>query len=86
MNAFQPFRRLLAALMLCGSGLSLAQNYPDRPITIIVPFTPGGVSDITARPLSVVMSSDLGQSVIIDNKGGAGGAIGMAATAKADKA
>ena len=83
MTAFHPFRCLLADLMLCGSGLSLAQNYPDRPITIIVPFTPGGVSDITARPLSVVMSSDLGQSVIIDNKGGAGGAIGMAAAAKA---
>ena len=71
---------------LLASGAVVAQNtsaWPTKPITIIVPFTPGGVSDITARPLSVVMSSDLGQSVIIDNKGGAGGAIGMAAAAKA---
>ena len=60
-----------------------AQNYPDRPMTIIVPFTPGGVSDITARPLGVAMTANLGQPIMIDNKGGAGGAIGMAAAAKA---
>ena len=60
-----------------------AQTYPDRPITIVVPFTPGGVSDITARPLSIGLTADLGQNVIIENKGGAGGAIGMAAASKA---
>jgi tripartite-type tricarboxylate transporter receptor subunit TctC len=49
---------------------------------MIVPFTPGGVSDITARPLAIGMAANLGQTVVIDNKGGAGGAIGMAATAK----
>lgn len=73
-------------LALCAflfSASALAQNYPDRPITIMVPFTPGGVSDITARPLSVGLAAELGQSVIIENKGGAGGAIGMAAAAKA---
>ncbi len=60
-----------------------AQTYPDRPMTIIVPFTPGGVSDVTARPLSAAMSANLGQPIVIDNRGGAGGAIGMAAAAKA---
>jgi len=61
----------------------VAQTYPERPITIIVPFTPGGVSDITARPLAASMSSNIGQPIVIENKGGAGGAIGMAAAAKA---
>ncbi len=62
---------------------ALAQTYPDRPITMVVPFTPGGVSDITARPLAIGMSANLGQNVVIDNKGGAGGAIGMSAAARA---
>jgi tripartite-type tricarboxylate transporter receptor subunit TctC len=60
-----------------------AQNYPEHPLTIVVPFTPGGVSDITARPLAAAMSTNLGQSIVIDNKGGAGGAIGMAAASRA---
>ena len=59
-----------------------AQTYPDRPITMVVPFTPGGVSDVTARPLAVGMSANLGQTIVIENKGGAGGAIGMSAVAK----
>jgi tripartite-type tricarboxylate transporter receptor subunit TctC len=50
---------------------------------MIVPFTPGGVSDITARPLAIGMANNLGQNIVIDNRGGAGGAIGMSATAKA---
>ena len=77
-----------AKCLLTGSALlaglaGQAQTYPDRLITILVPFTPGGVSDITARPLSIGLAADLGQSVIIENKGGAGGAIGMAAAARA---
>ena len=60
-----------------------AQAYPGRPVTMVVPFTPGGVSDVTARPLAVAMAANLGQNIVIENKGGAGGAIGMAATAKA---
>ena len=83
MGPFSAFKRLGIGWALCLSGAVMAQTYPDHPITIVVPFTPGGVSDITARPLSVGMAADLGQSVIIENKGGAGGAIGMAAAAKA---
>ncbi len=60
-----------------------AQTYPDHSLTIVVPFTPGGVSDITARPLAAAMKANLGQPIVIDNKGGAGGAIGMALAAKA---
>lgn len=60
-----------------------AQGFPDRPISMIVPFTPGGVSDITARPLAIGMAVNLGHNIVIDNRGGAGGAIGMSATAKA---
>ena len=71
-----------AALTLTTLAAS-AQNYPDRPLTVVVPFTPGGVSDVTARPLAAAMSTQLGQPIVIDNKGGAGGAIGMAAVARA---
>ena len=73
---------LAVALLASGVGAA-AQTYPDRPITMVVPFTPGGVSDITARPLAIGMAANLGQNVVIENKGGAGGAIGMAAAAKA---
>jgi tripartite-type tricarboxylate transporter receptor subunit TctC len=79
-------RSVLAAVGLAAAltmGAASAQTYPERPVTIIVPFTPGGVSDITARPLAAGLTADLGQSVIIENRGGAGGAIGMAAAAKA---
>ncbi len=83
MNTQLWAKRLSLTFALTSSLLAQAQTFPDRPLTILVPFTPGGVSDITARPLSIGLSADLGQSVIIENKGGAGGAIGMAAAAKA---
>ena len=60
-----------------------AQDYPGRPITLIVPFPPGGVADNVARPVAQALSKQLGQPVIIENKQGAGGGIGMAQVAKA---
>ncbi len=60
-----------------------APAYPTRPITMIVPFPPGGVADIVARPVAEAMSRDLGQAVVIENRPGAGGGIGMGAAAKA---
>ena len=60
-----------------------AQTYPNRAITMVVPFPPGGIADITGRPLAVAMSKVLGQPVVVENKAGAGGAIGHALVAKA---
>ncbi|MFN6406103.1 MAG: tripartite tricarboxylate transporter substrate binding protein, partial [Limnohabitans sp.] len=65
----------LSLLALAGATVH-AQTFPERPITMIVPFTPGGVSDITARPLAIGMANNLGHNIVIDNRGGAGGAIG----------
>lgn len=58
-------------------------QYPERPITMIVPFPPGGVADTVARPIADALSRELGQSVVVDNKGGAGGAIGTGQAARA---
>ena len=78
---------LLAALLLATHGWCAAQSnqsaWPAKPITMIVPFPPGGLADLVARPVAEAMSRDLGQPVIIENKAGAGGGIGMAYTAKA---
>src|SRR5438128_10842249 len=73
------------ALALAGAcGFAAAQAaYPNKPITMIVPFPPGGLADIVARPVAEAMSRDLGQPVVNENKGGAGGGIGMSQVAKA---
>jgi tripartite-type tricarboxylate transporter receptor subunit TctC len=77
-------RILLAAGLAAAAGLAVAQAaYPTRPVTMIVPFPPGGLADIVGRPVAEAMSRDLGQPVVIENKGGAGGGIGMAQAAKA---
>ena len=63
--------------------LSAQETWPTRPITMIVPFPPGGVADTVGRPIAEALSRQLGQSVIVENKAGAGGGIGMAFVAKA---
>jgi tripartite-type tricarboxylate transporter receptor subunit TctC len=77
---------VLAAIACSGSGAASAQTgaYPSRPVRIIVPFTPGGTTDIFARLVGDKLSQALGQQFIIDNRGGAGGNIGADAVAKAD--
>jgi tripartite-type tricarboxylate transporter receptor subunit TctC len=58
------------------------EDYPSRPITMVVPFPPGGVADAVGRPVAEAMGRYLKQSVVVENKGGAGGGIGMAQVAK----
>jgi tripartite-type tricarboxylate transporter receptor subunit TctC len=64
-------------------GGAAAQDYPNRPITLVVPFPPGGSTTIVARIVADKMSEALGQSIIVDNRGGAGGTIGTRAVSKA---
>ncbi len=76
---------MAAALLLSAAALAPAQAqapFPSKPITMIVPFPPGGLADIVARPVAEAMSRDLGQPVVIENKAGAGGGIGMGLAAK----
>jgi len=77
---------LLAAGLICGAVANLANAadaYPSKVITMVVPFPPGGVADTVARPVAAAMEKHLKGSIIIENKGGAGGAIGMGQVARA---
>jgi len=69
------------AMLLVSS--AFAQTWPAKSVRVIVPFAPGGGADLTARPVSQKLSEALGQQFVVDNRGGAGGAIGMELTAKA---
>ena len=70
-------------LALCQAPLALAQTYPTKPIRLIVPFPAGGATDLFARSLSQKLGERLGQSVVVDNKPGAGGTLGSDLAAKA---
>ena len=83
--------RFLRLALACGalgllapaSALAQAQSYPNRPVVMIVPFAPGGSTDVIARVVADAMRYPLGQSVIAETRAGAGGSIGTAAIAKA---
>src|SRR5262249_6860505 len=75
---------LLAAFsVLAISVPALAQTYPTRPITLVVPFAPGGSASTAARSVADKMGDLLGQQIVIDNRGGAGGTVATRAVAKA---
>jgi len=63
---------------------AFAQSYPDRPIRMIVPFAPAGITDVSARLVAQQMSVSLGQSIVVENRAGGGGSIGTTAVARAD--
>lgn len=72
------FNNLLLSLAVTAfTGLASAQGYPTKPVTMIVPFAAGGPTDTVARQLASVMSKSMGQTVIVENVGGAGGTIGV---------
>ena len=85
----QKFRRQWLQAALIGAALSfvgsaMAQNYPSKPIRLVVPFTPGGVTDTSGRLIAEQLSKRLGQQVIVDNKPGASGNIGTQQVAMAE--
>ncbi len=76
-------RLLTAGLLAAVSSMSFASAWPDKPVRVIVVYPPGGVSDSVTRAISEKLSNSLGVSFVVENKGGAGGTVGMADIAKA---
>jgi tripartite-type tricarboxylate transporter receptor subunit TctC len=74
---------VLAVLVHTGAAHAQASKYPDKPITLVIPFAVGGPTDVVARMMSIPMAKSLGQSVIVENVNGAGGTIGANKVAKA---
>ena len=75
-------KTLLALVLFAFSTLSLGQAYPSKPVRLIIPFPPGGSNDVVGRAIGQQLGERLGQSVVIDNRGGAGGIIGTNEAAK----
>jgi tripartite-type tricarboxylate transporter receptor subunit TctC len=74
---------LVLVCLLCVAGISNAEDYPSRPIALVVPFPPGGSTTVVARIVGDKLSATLGQQIVVENKGGAGGTIGTRFVAKA---
>jgi tripartite-type tricarboxylate transporter receptor subunit TctC len=76
-------KTVLAFLLAALSGLAFSQTYPAKPVRLIIPFPPGGSNDVVGRAIGQQLAERLGQSVVIDNRGGAGSVIGTNEAAKA---
>src|SRR5204863_5090541 len=75
-------RDVFLAMALCAANSAFAQSWPSKPLKMIVPFPPGGAVDILGRAVSTKLSDALGQGVVVENRAGAGGAVGSEAAAK----
>src|SRR5688500_17599404 len=75
--------KILFAILLLWGNLALAQGYPSKPVRLIVPFPPGGSSDLIARAVGTRLAQSLGQPVVVENLPGAGGMLGVDRVAKA---
>lgn len=78
----KALRAIAAIAVFCWSAAGLAQGYPGKPLRMIVPFPPGGVTDIMARTVANKISAELGQPVVVENRAGASGMIGAELAAK----
>ena len=78
-------RKCCAVLMMLGVGAAQAQSFPTRPLRVVAPFTAGSTVDIMARVVSAKLSDVIGQQVLVENRVGAGGAVGIEAVARAPK-
>jgi tripartite-type tricarboxylate transporter receptor subunit TctC len=83
MNARSLLRRAVSLALALPVAWASAQSFPTKPVTIVVPFPAGGALDIVARGLAEQMRTDLGQTVIVDNRAGAGGTVGSGTVARA---
>jgi tripartite-type tricarboxylate transporter receptor subunit TctC len=75
---------MAAAILMVAAGSAAAQSWPSKPVRVIVPFTPGSAVDIVARAVMEQVSTQIGQPIIVDNRSGAGGTLGIGMVAKAD--
>src|SRR6267142_6564238 len=85
----QKRRRSMKLIIALAAALAMATNataqtYPIRPVTVVVGFAPGGGTDTVARVMQRKLGENLGQTIVVENRAGAGGTIGAAAVAKAD--
>ena len=76
-------RSLLSVIFIFVAGMAVAQNYPTKPVRVVIPWPPGGANDIAGRIVMQKVAEAMGQQFPIDNRGGAGGTIGADLVAKA---
>ncbi|MEO8442102.1 MAG: tripartite tricarboxylate transporter substrate binding protein [Betaproteobacteria bacterium] len=82
MNAIKAASLMLASMLLPASPQASAQEYPTKPIRLIVPWPPGGITDVISRGLAAAVGESLGQQVVVDNRPGAAGTLGVGIAAK----